>query len=43
MTTPQMITDHLHDKTHRHHLFTASMIFVVEVALTLGGKPSSST
>lgn len=31
-----VITDHLHDKTHRHHLVTAIVICVVEIGLTLG-------
>lgn len=32
----QKITAHLHDKTHRHHLFTATAICMVETCLILG-------
>jgi len=31
-----VITAHLHDKTHRHHLFTATVICMVEIGLILG-------
>jgi hypothetical protein len=34
--TTQTITTNLHDKTHRHHLFTAAVICIVEITLTLG-------
>lgn len=34
--TTQTITTNLHDKTHRHHLFTAAVICALEIALTLG-------
>jgi hypothetical protein len=32
----QKITAHLHDKTHVHHLLTASVICVIEIGLTVG-------
>lgn len=31
-----VITTHLHDKTHRHHLVTAAVICMVEIGLILG-------
>src|SRR5256885_999836 len=36
VTTPHTITGHLHDRTHRHHLFTAVVILVVEIGLIIG-------
>lgn len=34
--TTQTINAHLHDKTHRHHLITAAVICLAEIALILG-------
>jgi hypothetical protein len=33
---PSVINAHLHDKTHRHHLFTAAVVCLVEIGLIVG-------